>query len=97
MADSSYMQKKAAEYRAYEDAQREPLSRVRCGRRELALTLGFGRFDPWLEVAVWSPAGSPSEARLIERGRACLLLHELDDLITKLQAARARLAKEMNR
>jgi hypothetical protein len=93
-----YLARRARELRAdAEDAVREPLARVQAGPRAIALTLGLGRHDPWLELGVWSPQGPPRERRVVERGRVNMLLREVDELIAKLTEARARLASEGRR
>jgi hypothetical protein len=91
---NDYLARRSRDLRAnVSDVVREPISRVRCGPRELAIALATGHADPFIELALWSPQGPPSERRMVERGRANLLLREVDQLIAELQKARARLGR----
>ncbi len=90
-----YFQRRSRELRAKADdvVVREPLAKVSAAGRSLTLALCAGRRGPWVEIAVWTPEGSPAERRERERGRCNMLLAELDQLIAALREARARLAK----
>jgi hypothetical protein len=90
-----YLRRVSSDLRLHGAVTREPLSRVEAGPRAVALTLGVGACDPWVELAVWAQAGPPGARREVERGRANLMLRELDELVAKLAAARKRLAAEL--
>lgn len=90
-ARDSYLAREARRLREAPPLVREPLGDVQAAKRKLVLTLSRGEHKTWVEVAVWTPT-KEGDTVLRERGRVCLRLGELDELIAKLQAARERLS-----